>query len=98
MSGAAGALTDPKVANASSDVLAVRSQYWLAAVCQQRGQTGPDPAVGTDSRRTAVQEFAGSDVAWVNNLYLRGEPGDRLAPRSAKSSPRQPQMRVRARP
>ncbi|MEV0641783.1 peptidase M23 [Streptomyces sp. NPDC050619] len=55
-----------------SNVLAVRSTYWLDAVCQKQGQTVNDPAVGTNNWWTAVQEFAGSDIAWVNNLYLRG--------------------------
>ncbi|WP_210593500.1 peptidase M23 [Streptomyces sp. GESEQ-35] len=58
--------------NTSSNVLAVRSQYWLDAVCQKQGQTVSDPAVGTNNWWTAVQEFAGSDIAWVNNLYLQG--------------------------
>ncbi|MEV6172480.1 peptidase M23 [Streptomyces sp. NPDC051954] len=58
--------------NTSSNVLAVRSQYWLDGVCQKQGQTVSDPAVGTNNWWTAVQEFAGSDIAWVNNLYLRG--------------------------
>ncbi|TXS49282.1 peptidase M23 [Streptomyces sp. uw30] len=52
--------------------LAVRSQYWLDAVCQTQGQYVYDPAVGGNSWWTAVQEFAGSDIAWVNNLYIRG--------------------------
>ncbi|NJP48671.1 peptidase M23 [Streptomyces sp. SBST2-5] len=55
-----------------SNVLAVRSTYWLDAVCQKQGETVTDPAVGTNNWWTAVQEFAGSDIAWVNNLYLRG--------------------------
>ncbi|MDQ1042732.1 peptidase M23 [Streptomyces sp. V4I2] len=55
-----------------SNRLAVRSKYWLDAVCQTPGQTVTDPAVGTNNWWTAVQEFAGSDIAWVNNLYLRG--------------------------
>ncbi|PAZ15175.1 peptidase M23 [Streptomyces sp. SA15] len=55
-----------------SNVLAVRSQYWLDAVCQQQGQPVDDPGVGKNSWWTAVQEFAGSDIAWVNNLYLQG--------------------------
>ncbi|MCX4703582.1 peptidase M23 [Streptomyces sp. NBC_01352] len=55
-----------------SNRLAVRSKYWLDAVCQTQGQTVTDPAVGTNNWWTAVQEFAGSDIAWVNNLYLRG--------------------------
>ncbi|CAL9656667.1 hypothetical protein SUDANB176_06820 [Streptomyces sp. enrichment culture] len=55
-----------------SNVLAVRSRYWLDAVCQTRGERVTDPAVGTNDWWTAVQEFAGSDIAWVSNLYLRG--------------------------
>ncbi|KOG31436.1 hypothetical protein [Streptomyces resistomycificus] len=51
---------------------AVRSQYWLDAICQTQGQTVTDPAVGTNNWWTAVQEFAGSDVAFVSNLYIRG--------------------------
>ncbi|WP_328349953.1 peptidase M23 [Streptomyces sp. NBC_00457] len=58
--------------NTSSNVLAVRSQHWLDAVCQKQGQTVTDPGVGTNSWWTAVQEFAGSDIAWVSNLYLQG--------------------------
>ncbi|MET7274715.1 peptidase M23 [Streptomyces flaveolus] len=61
----------------ASNVLAVRSHYWLDAVCQQRGQYVYDPAVGGNSWWTGVQEFAGSDIAWVNNLYLRG--GEKIA-------------------
>ncbi|MCT7355379.1 peptidase M23 [Streptomyces sp. 15-116A] len=60
-----------------STVLAVRSKYWLDAVCQTQGETVRDPAVGTNNWWTAVQEFAGSDIAWVNNLYLRG--GQKIA-------------------
>ncbi|MFF0015608.1 peptidase M23 [Streptomyces sp. NPDC005374] len=55
-----------------SGVLAVRSKYWLDAVCQKQGQSVTDPAVGTNNWWTAVQEFSGSDIAYVNNLYLRG--------------------------
>jgi hypothetical protein len=55
-----------------SNVLAVRSQYWLDAVCQKQGQLVDDPGVGKNSWWTAVQEFSGSDIAWVNNLYLQG--------------------------
>ncbi|WP_320780704.1 peptidase M23, partial [Streptomyces sp. CRN 30] len=58
--------------NTSSNVLAVRSRYWLDAVCQTQGEYVEDPAVGGNSWWTAVQEFAGSDIAWVSNLYLRG--------------------------
>ncbi|MER6690124.1 hypothetical protein [Streptomyces minutiscleroticus] len=36
-----------------------------------------DPAVGGNSWRTAVVESSGSDVAWVNSLYLRG--GEKVA-------------------
>ncbi|MEU8536042.1 peptidase M23 [Streptomyces parvulus] len=61
----------------SSNVLAVRSTYWLDAVCQKRGEYVNDPAVGGNSWWTAVQEFSGSDIAWVNNLYLRG--GEKIA-------------------
>ncbi|MEU4054062.1 peptidase M23 [Streptomyces olivaceus] len=60
-----------------SNVLAVRSTYWLDAVCQKKGQYVNDPAVGGNSWWTAVQEFSGSDIAWVNNLYLRG--GEKIA-------------------
>ncbi|WP_282085868.1 peptidase M23 [Streptomyces tendae] len=60
-----------------SNVLAVRSAYWLDAVCQKQGQYVNDPAVGGNSWWTAVQEFSGSDIAWVNNLYLRG--GEKIA-------------------
>ncbi|MFG2316867.1 peptidase M23 [Streptomyces tendae] len=60
-----------------SNVLAVRSTYWLDAVCQKQGQYVHDPAVGGNSWWTAVQEFSGSDIAWVNNLYLRG--GEKIA-------------------
>ncbi|MEU0476521.1 peptidase M23 [Streptomyces olivaceus] len=60
-----------------SNVLAVRSAYWLDAVCQKKGQYVNDPAVGGNSWWTAVQEFSGSDIAWVNNLYLRG--GEKIA-------------------
>ncbi|MFI7389643.1 MULTISPECIES: peptidase M23 [Streptomyces] len=60
-----------------SNVLAVRSTYWLDAVCQKQGQYVNDPAVGGNSWWTAVQEFSGSDIAWVNNLYLRG--GEKIA-------------------
>ncbi|CAL9345674.1 peptidase M23 [Streptomyces sp. enrichment culture] len=60
-----------------SNVLAVRSRYWLDAVCQTRGETVTDPAVGTNNWWTAVQELSGSDIAWVNNLYLRG--GQKIA-------------------
>ncbi|MFE2358202.1 peptidase M23 [Streptomyces parvulus] len=56
----------------NSNVLAVRSTYWLDAVCQKQGEYVNDPAVGGNSWWTAVQEFSGSDIAWVNNLYLRG--------------------------
>ncbi|MDT6983403.1 peptidase M23 [Streptomyces lusitanus] len=56
----------------SAPRLAVRSQYWLDAVCQTQGDTVTDPDVGTNNWWTAVQEFSGSDLAWVNNLYLRG--------------------------
>jgi hypothetical protein len=55
-----------------SNVLTVRSQYWLDAVCQKQGQPVDDPGVGKNSWWTAVQEFSGSDIAWVNNLYLQG--------------------------
>ncbi|WP_030678653.1 hypothetical protein [Streptomyces cellulosae] len=61
----------------SSPVLAVRSKYWLDAVCQKQGQSITDPAVGTNDWWTAVQEFSGSDIAYVNNLYLRG--GQKIA-------------------
>jgi hypothetical protein len=61
----------------SSTVLAVRSRYWLDAVCQTQGQYVEDPAVGGNSWWTAVQEYAGSDIAWVSNLYLRG--GEKIA-------------------
>ncbi|WSQ14523.1 peptidase M23 [Streptomyces sp. NBC_01231] len=61
----------------SSAVLAVRSTYWLDAVCQKQGQTITDPAVGTNNWWTAVQELSGSDIAYVNNLYLRG--GQKIA-------------------
>ncbi|MFH8694185.1 peptidase M23 [Streptomyces chartreusis] len=57
--------------------LAVRSTYWLDAVCQTQGQYVNDPAVGGNNWWTAVQEFAGSDIAWVNNLYIRG--GEKIA-------------------
>ncbi|WP_030247223.1 hypothetical protein [Streptomyces sp. NRRL S-455] len=57
--------------------LAVRSQWWADAVCQTQGQMVHDPAVGSNSWWTAVQEFAGSDIAWVNNLYIRG--GEKIA-------------------
>ncbi|MFE5812651.1 peptidase M23 [Streptomyces sp. NPDC056479] len=57
--------------------LAVRSQYWMDAVCQTQGQYVNDPAVGGNNWWTAVQEFAGSDIAWVNNLYIRG--GEKIA-------------------
>ncbi|PPS78427.1 peptidase M23 [Streptomyces sp. MH60] len=60
-----------------SSVLAVRSTYWLDAVCQKRGQYVTDPAVGGNDWWTAVQEFSGSDIAWVSNLYLRG--GEKIA-------------------
>lgn len=60
-----------------SNVLAVRSQYWLDALCQTRGETVTDPAVGTNNWWTAVMELSGSDIAWVNNLYLRG--GEKIA-------------------
>ncbi|MGX1032508.1 peptidase M23 [Streptomyces sp. SAI-097] len=60
-----------------SNVLAVRSTYWLDAVCQKRGQYVNDPAVGGNDWWTAVQEFSGSDIAWVSNLYLRG--GEKIA-------------------
>ncbi|MEV2216061.1 peptidase M23 [Streptomyces sp. NPDC050997] len=63
--------------NTSSNVLAVRSTYWLDAVCQKQGQTVTDPAVGTNNWWTAVMELSGSDIAWVNNLYLRG--GQKIA-------------------
>ncbi|MFJ5262388.1 peptidase M23 [Streptomyces sp. NPDC088387] len=56
----------------NSNILAKRSKYWLDAVCQTQGQSVTDPAIGTNNWWTAVQEFAGSDIAWVNNLYLRG--------------------------
>ncbi len=61
----------------ASGVLAVRSKYWLDAVCQKQGQSITDPAVGTNDWWTAVQEFSGSDIAYVNNLYLRG--GQKIA-------------------
>ncbi|WP_371667552.1 peptidase M23 [Streptomyces sp. NBC_00289] len=61
----------------ASNRLAVRSQYWLDAVCQTQGQTVSDPAVGTNNWWTAVMEFSGSDVAYVSNLYLRG--GEKIA-------------------
>jgi hypothetical protein len=57
--------------------LAVRSQWWADAKCQTQGQTVHDPAVGTNSWWTLVTEFAGSDPAWVNNLYIRG--GEKIA-------------------
>ncbi|WP_217142778.1 peptidase M23 [Streptomyces sp. AC627_RSS907] len=60
-----------------SPVLAVRSASWLDAVCQKRGQYVDDPAVGGNGWWTAVQEFSGSDIAWVSNLYLRG--GEKIA-------------------
>ncbi|MFV0137770.1 peptidase M23 [Streptomyces sp. HMX87] len=60
-----------------SNVLAVRSQYWLDAVCQKRGAYVNDPAVGGNRWWTAVQEFSGSGIAWVDNLYLRG--GEKIA-------------------
>ncbi|PZT70679.1 peptidase M23 [Streptomyces sp. SW4] len=60
-----------------SNVLAVRSRYWLDAVCQKQGEYVHDPAVGGNRWWTAVQEFSGSDIAWVNNLYLRG--GEKIA-------------------
>ncbi|MCX2923408.1 peptidase M23 [Streptomyces sp. NEAU-W12] len=63
--------------NTRSNILAVRSQYWLDAVCQTRGETVTDPAVGTNHWWTQVMELSGSDVAWVNNLYLRG--GQKIA-------------------
>jgi len=46
-------------------------------VCQTQGQYVNDPAVGGNNWWTAVQEFAGSDIAWVNNLYIRG--GEKIA-------------------
>ncbi|CAL9643852.1 MULTISPECIES: peptidase M23 [Streptomyces] len=57
--------------------LAQRSQWWADAICQTQGQTVHDPAVGTNNWWTAVMEFSGSDVAWVNNLYIRG--GEKIA-------------------
>ncbi|MFF3933320.1 peptidase M23 [Streptomyces hirsutus] len=63
--------------NTRSNILAVRSQYWLDAVCQTQGETVTDPAVGTNNWWTQVMELSGSDVAWVNNLYLRG--GQKIA-------------------
>ncbi|MFE7816535.1 peptidase M23 [Streptomyces sp. NPDC057433] len=60
-----------------SSILAVRSRYWLDAVCQTQGETVTDPAVGTNNWWTQVMELSGSDVAWVNNLYLRG--GQKIA-------------------
>ncbi|CAL9283590.1 MULTISPECIES: hypothetical protein [Streptomyces] len=57
--------------------LAVRSQWWADAICQKQGQTVHDPAVGTNNWWTAVMELSGSDVAWVNNLYIRG--GEKIA-------------------
>ncbi|MET9579820.1 peptidase M23 [Streptomyces massasporeus] len=57
--------------------LAVRSQWWGDALCQKQGQTVHDPAVGTNNWWTAVMEFSGSDIAWVNNLYIRG--GEKIA-------------------
>ncbi|MFJ5997347.1 hypothetical protein [Streptomyces sp. NPDC092370] len=36
-----------------------------------------DSAVGTDNWWTAVMEFSGGDVAWVDSLYIRG--GERTA-------------------
>ncbi|MFJ8546158.1 peptidase M23 [Streptomyces sp. NPDC093586] len=60
-----------------SGVLAVRSRYWVDAVCQKQSQYVHDPAVGGNSWWTAVQELSGSDIAWVNNLYLRG--GEKIA-------------------
>ncbi|MFJ8630708.1 peptidase M23 [Streptomyces sp. NPDC093568] len=62
---------------ADSPRLTVRSQYWMDAVCQTQGQYVHDPAVGGNSWWTAVQEFAGSDIAWVSNLYIRG--GEKIA-------------------
>lgn len=47
------------------------------ALCQKQGQTVSDPAVGTNNWWTAVMEFSGSDLAWVNNLYIRG--GQKIA-------------------
>ncbi|MEV7341865.1 peptidase M23 [Streptomyces sp. NPDC093544] len=57
--------------------LAVRSQYSMDAVCQKQGQFVNDPAVGGNNWWTAVMEFSGSDVAWVNNLYIQG--GEKIA-------------------
>ncbi|CAM5301794.1 peptidase M23 [Streptomyces purpurascens] len=57
--------------------LAVRSKWWGDAVCQTQGQRVTDPAVGTNNWWTAVMEFSGSDIAWVNNLYIRG--GEKIA-------------------
>ncbi|MER6710149.1 MULTISPECIES: peptidase M23 [unclassified Streptomyces] len=57
--------------------LAVRSKWWADAICQTQGQTVHDPAVGTNNWWTAVMELSGSDVAWVNNLYIRG--GEKIA-------------------
>ncbi|NEC86153.1 peptidase M23 [Streptomyces sp. SID12501] len=61
----------------ASPRLAVRSQYFMDAVCQKQGQFVNDPAVGANSWWTAVMEFGGSDVAWVSNLYIRG--GEKIA-------------------
>ncbi|MFF5979562.1 peptidase M23 [Streptomyces olindensis] len=61
----------------NSPRLAVRSQWWADAICQKQGQTVHDPAVGTNNWWTAVMELSGSDVAWVNNLYIRG--GEKIA-------------------
>ncbi|GAP45991.1 hypothetical protein [Streptomyces azureus] len=57
--------------------LEARSQWWADAICQKQGQTVHDPAVGTNNWWTAVMELSGSDVAWVNNLYIRG--GQKIA-------------------
>ncbi len=61
----------------ASPRLAVRSQHWMDALCQKQGQFVNDPAIGGNSWWTAVMEFPGSDVAWVNNLYIRG--GEKIA-------------------
>ncbi|MDQ0934556.1 peptidase M23 [Streptomyces turgidiscabies] len=62
---------------ADSPRLAVRSKWWADAQCQMQGQTVRDPEVGTNNWWTLVTEFAGSDSAWVNNLYIRG--GEKIA-------------------
>ncbi|MBB6074216.1 peptidase M23 [Streptomyces paradoxus] len=61
----------------ASPRLTVRSQWWGDALCQTQGQNVHDPAVGTNNWWTAVMEFSGSDIAWVNNLYIRG--GQKIA-------------------